>query len=371
MTNREAALAVLNYQPYDRLPIVHFGYWQETLEKWCAEGHLTKEEITGYWDGNAVDAAIAEKLGFDFGWGCCFGGNTGLNPGFEFKVVEEHEDGSRAVMNGDGVVILQKPGAGSIPKEIEHLLKDRASWEEHYLPRLQFTDDRVNMDALAALKDQQNIQNPVGLACGSLYGVIRNWLGVEGSCYLYADDEDLFTEIIDTVGDLCFQVVERSLSLGVKFDFGHFWEDICYKSGPLIIPSVFAEKVGPHYKRITDLCSASGIRIVSLDCDGMIDYLIPIWLSNGVNTMFPIEVGTWNASIEPWREKYGKGLRGIGGMNKTVLSRDYAAVDAEVDRMARLVDLGGFLPCPDHRLPPDAKWENVQYYCERMRERFC
>ena len=31
---------LLNYQTYDRLPIVHFGFWEETLEKWVAEGHL-------------------------------------------------------------------------------------------------------------------------------------------------------------------------------------------------------------------------------------------------------------------------------------------------------------------------------------------
>ena len=42
MNHRERALAVLNYQPYDRLPIVHFGYWNETLDKWAEEGHITK-----------------------------------------------------------------------------------------------------------------------------------------------------------------------------------------------------------------------------------------------------------------------------------------------------------------------------------------
>jgi hypothetical protein len=26
------------------LPLVHFGFWRETWEKWAAEGHLTAEE---------------------------------------------------------------------------------------------------------------------------------------------------------------------------------------------------------------------------------------------------------------------------------------------------------------------------------------
>lgn len=370
MTNRERTLAILRYQPYDRMPVVHFGYWGETLEKWRDEGHLTTEQITGYGDGNEKDAAIANLLGFDFNWQCMVYPNTGLRPAFESRLIEEYPDGSRAMLNGDGMIILQKAGAGSIPAEIDHLLKDRAAWKEHYLPRLQFDADRVPTAAIAAMPDPSERQDPIGLHCGSLYGQIRNWLGVEGSSYLYMDDEELFTEIIDTVGDLCYRCTEAALQAGNKFDFAHFWEDICFKNGPLIMPRVFAAKVGPHYKRITDLTSAAGLDICSLDCDGKIDRLVPIWLENGVNTMFPIEVGTWEAQIAPWREQYGKGLLGVGGMDKRVFAQDHAAVDAEVERLRRLVDLGGYIPCPDHRIPPDAEWDNVRYYCDRMRTIF-
>ena len=103
-------------------------------------------------------------------------------------------------------------------------------------------------------------------------------------------------------------------------------------------------------------------------CDGKVDELVPIWLENGVNTMFPIEVGTWNASIAPWREKYGKAIRGVGGMDKTALRKDKAAVDKEIERMKRLAEMGGFIPCPDHRLMPGTKFELVQYYAEEIKK---
>ena len=176
--------------------------------------------------------------------------------------------------------------------------------------------------------------------------------------------------MIDTVGELCYRVTKRTLEVADSFDFGHFWEDISFKNGPLVNPNLFAEKVGPHYRRITDLLREHGIDLVSLDSDGNIDKLLPIWFENGVNTMFPIEVGTWHASIEPWRAQYGKELRGVGGMDKKVLACDYAAIDAEIERLKPLVDLGGYIPCPDHRIAPDAEWSNVQYYCEKMRETF-
>ena len=154
----------------------------------------------------------------------------------------------------------------------------------------------------------------------------------------------------------------------MQFDFAHYWEDICFKNGPLVRPQVFDELVGKNYHRITDLVRQHGIDIVSVDCDGCIDLLVPIWLKNGVNTMFPIEVGTWNASIRKWREQYGPSLRGVGGMDKRVFAQDKAAVDAEIQRLKSLVALGGYIPCPDHRIAPDAKFELVQYYCQQFRE---
>ena len=44
MTNRENTLAILRYEPYERLPLVSFGYWSETVEKWAAQGHITHDE---------------------------------------------------------------------------------------------------------------------------------------------------------------------------------------------------------------------------------------------------------------------------------------------------------------------------------------
>lgn len=382
--DRSRALAVLRYQRADRLPVVHFGYWTETLAKWATEGHLKQEWVHGWGDGNDVDKEISRRLGFDTNWYSCFHMNTLLRPWFQSEVLATFPDGSKHVRNGDGVVVLQAPDSISIPSEIEHLLKDRASWQEHYLHRFAWHPDRVDLakvrrsasDWIPFAQGGSNFLRAdtrdflLGIRCGSLLGNIRNIIGVENLCYLGMDDPDLLEEIIAVQADLCYRCVERALATGAVFDFGHFWEDICYKNGPLVTPSFFDRVVGPHYKRLTDLMAKHGIDIVSLDCDGLIDALIPTWIQNGVNTMFPIEVGTWNASIAPWRQQYGKALRGVGGMNKVVFSHDRAAVDAEIERLKPLVALGGYIPCPDHRIPPDANWDSVRYYCDRMHQVF-
>lgn len=396
MNNRERAMAILNYRSYDRLPLVHFGFWNETLAKWAAEGHITHELARAWADGNAADYEIGAKLGFDFNWYRVFGVYTNLLPPFERKVLEVMADGTRKEVNADGVVILQKDDAAGIPTEIDHLFKGRKEWDTLFKPRLLPDEKRIYRpepvigdlqtgDQADALRrrfrshiqeivdevQRTDRERPLGLMCGSLYGRIRDIVGMVNLSYLQADDPALYDEMIVTFADLCYWATEKALeTYGDNWDFGHFWEDICFRSGPLVSPRVFKQKVGPHYRRITDLLNRHGIHIVSLDCDGKIDALIPTWFENGVNTMFPIEVGTWQASIAPWREKYGPELRGVGGMDKKVFAYDYAAIDAEIERLKPLVELGGYIPCPDHRLAPDAKWENVQYYCDRMRKTF-
>lgn len=150
--------------------------------------------------------------------------------------------------------------------------RGRKEWEEHYKHRFQFNPDRISK-ANVRVNDKMlpfdnggmeflqsdNRDYVYGLHCGSLFGQIRNFIGVENCSYHYVDDEPLFDEIIQTVGELSFQTVKAVLETEAKFDFAHFWEDICYKNGPLVTPAVFDEKVGPHYKRITDLLNKYGI----------------------------------------------------------------------------------------------------------------
>ena len=381
MTNRARANAVLHYEAYDHMPLVHFGFWRETVKKWWQEGHISnedyeryinEEEYQGWWAGSSAENVIASQLGFDYGHECQAGIHERLLPGFEYQVLEERPNGEIVHVNSNGLIEKVKPGVVSIPATIGTMLKDRDSWERLYKEKLQPCAARVNLEIVRQMVEKQDslTEAPLGLYGGSLYGSIRDMLGVEELAYLQCDDEELYVEVIDTVAEVCYQGIKTVFEAGLRPDFLHFWEDICFKNGPLVNPEVFEEYVGHHYRRITELAKQYGCDIVTLDCDGCIDKLIPTWINNGVNTMFPIEVGTWNANIAPWREQYGRELRGIGGMDKRVFAADKAAVDAEIERLKPLVALGGYIPCPDHRIAPDAKWELVQYYCEQFRKTY-
>lgn len=371
MTTRERCMNLLHYKPVDRIPAVHFGYWGELLVEWAEQGHISMEMAKGAVHDSSPAQRELDKI---IGWDCCWKDNVypkmGLYPAFERKVIETLPDGSQRVLTNKGVIEKFKPGIVSIPSEDDYLLKDREAFEKLFLPKMQYSEERARYEDLAKQYNEKiQYDSPIGLKLGSVMGDIRDITTVMGMSYLiYDDDEDLFADIVDTYAEMQYKCVEAALETGLKFDFGHYWEDICFKSGPLLSPELFDELCAKHYKKRNDLCHKYGIDIISLDCDGVVEKLIPTWLENGVNVLFPIEVGVWGDQFEPARKKYGKEILGVGGMDKTALRKDRAAVDREVERMARLASLGGFVPCPDHRLMPGSKFELVQYYAEEIKK---
>ena len=368
MTNRERALDLLHYKPVDRLPAVHFGYWNELLYEWADQGKISRELAQGWRDSNSADDELDKILGWDFNWACAKGCNNGLLPKFEYKVLEVLPDGAQRIINDLGLIEKIKPGKTSIPSEDDYTLKDREAFEKLYLPKMQYSPDRVNFDLFNSYNDSEKKDAPRGVSAGSVLGDIRNMVSVLGMSYLmYDEDEDLLADIIDAYADMQYKCLEAILKTGAKFDFAHYWEDICFKNGPLLSPEIFDELCAKHYKKRNDLCKSYGIDIISLDCDGVTEQLLPVWFENGVNTMFPIEVGVWGDQFEVARHKFGNGMLGVGGMDKTALRKDKAAVDEEIERMKRLACMGGFIPCPDHRLMPGTKFELVQYYTDKIK----
>ena len=69
MNFRENINAILHYENYDSMPVVSFGYWDQTVQKWAQEGHITQEEADDYiknGDNGWGDKQIMAKQGFDF-----------------------------------------------------------------------------------------------------------------------------------------------------------------------------------------------------------------------------------------------------------------------------------------------------------------
>jgi len=361
MNDRERYLATMRYQPRDRCPMWDFGFWVETLRLWHGEG-LPDEVDT--------NAKAARFFGMDdFGADC--NAEVRLVPEFEAEVVSENER-YRWQRRADGVVEMWHKHSTTIPEPTEFLLTGREGWQE-YKKRLN-PDDPARVPAdyaarLAAHRDDTRTW-PLEIWAGSLYGVLRNWIGVEQLSLMLYDDRALVEEMVEAVAQCILVPLGKALAIarqqGVTFDYAGMWEDICFNRGPLVSPKMFREICGPWYRRITDLLAKYGCTIVQLDCDGKIDGLLPTWIENGVNCAFPIEVGDW-ADPVAIRRRYGKGLVMRGGFDKHILARGPEAIRAEVRRLTPLVEEGGFIPHCDHRVPADVPMANYIAYVEEAK----
>ncbi|MDW8343250.1 MAG: uroporphyrinogen decarboxylase family protein [Verrucomicrobiae bacterium] len=360
MTDGERFLATMHYRPRDRCPMCDFGFWPETIELWHAQGLPA-------WVQGGHDTTYTNQF---FGMDVCTGGpglNVGLCPAFETKVLEDRGD-HELVQQADGVIVLRKKFMSSIPEHHGHLLVDRESWNKHYKWRLNpDTPERYpNWDEARQI---WNTPQPYAyfIWAGSLYGWLRDWMGVENISYLVYDDPALFEEMVTTLADLIVEVHRRAFAQGAKAQVAGMWEDMCYNAGPLLSPPLFKKYLVPQYQRITEQLRRHGCDVIWVDCDGKIDELIPLWLEAGVNCMFPIEIGTWGADPIKYRKQYGKELLMQGGFDKHILAKGPHEIEAEIYRLAPLVEEGGYIPFPDHRVPPDVSLANYMFYLETAR----
>ena len=109
---------------------------------------------------------------------------------------------------------------------------------------------------------------------------------------------------------------------------------------------------------------------IDIDSDGMVDDLVPCWLESGFDILFPLEVGTWGATPAKMRQKFGDDLRMFGGVDKKILSRSPEEVRAYLTELKKETDKGGYIPIPDHRIPPDISLKNMQDYVEIFHQVF-
>lgn len=364
MNDRQRFNATMHYQPRDRVPLFDFNFWDETIPQWYSEGLPRTVTRSNAGDYFGLDCSLGGGEPTDWGTGVA----GGLMPSFEPRIIEDDGDLYTQVQS-DGVIVRRQRSSVSIPMHVGHTLVDRASWNEHYKPRLQPSDARFpkDWDRRVAIWCDENRTHPVILAGGSFFGWIRDWMGLEGVSMAVYDEPAWFEEMVTTVADLQIANLTRILSTGGKFEACSMWEDMCYNAGPLLSPTHFKQFLVPHYRRLSDLLRKHGVDVLYLDCDGKIDELLPMWLDAGVNCMFPIEIGTWGADPVKFRKQYGKQLLMMGGFDKHILARTKSDIEAEIRRLAPLVEEGGFIPFCDHRVPPDVPFANYVFYCDTAR----
>lgn len=291
--------------------------------------------------------------------------HTGWLGGDEPIILEETED---FVIGRDAMgrrVRLSKKAA-TLPLPMDWPVKDMDDWRKvkhHYA----FSEARFGEGWEAVARQHLVEGRAVTVSIPGGYDEPRQLMGDEGLCMAYYDQPELVHDILDTIGETAFRVLER-VSAAVQVDELHVHEDMAGKSGPLAGPRQVREFIAPYYRRIWDMLRSRGARLFIQDSDGDMNSVIPAFLDAGLNCMYPMEPAA-NMDIVALRARYGTRLAFVGGIDKHVLRQGREAIVAELEyKIPPMVRTGGCILGLDHRIPNGTPLEAYRFYIQKAWE---
>ncbi len=348
---------IMDFKKVDRVIDAEFGYWNDTLRRWHSEGLPSHVDC--------IEKADV-YFGFDV-WRKGLSVDNGLKPCFEPEVIEDN--GTHKIMYDNHRVKCKvfSNGTDSIPHYLDFPIKDKASYQPFKERLIADANNRVFVDWAQNLELLKNRNYVLECNGGSTAGIIRNWMGFEGICMGIFEQPDLLEEILEDLSNVS-AANARAVTQHISPDLIGWWEDIAFKNGPIVTPDFFIGSCGRAMKKVMDVYTKSGTRFAYVDCDGDFRALMPGWLNNSVNIMFPLEVASGVDPVD--LRKNNSGIRMMGGVNKVVLIEGKQAIKKELLRIKPIVEEGGFIPHVDHRVQADVSYDNYLYYLEVKRDLF-
>lgn len=362
MNARERFTATVTFGQPDRVFFLPTWCWESTIDRWHTEGLPAGVSPAAYFGTDRLEGVpgTTGHLGTVYGV-------IPLDPPFERRVLRT-EAGCRVVRVEDGQTVREPLDCpqNSMPEWLEYPLTSRDVWRREFLPRLDpHSPGRIKPDA-AYGSAQARRDYPLGIWTGSFWGRLQTWMGLPGLSLAMYDDPGWVHEMNEY---LCWFTCElcRPWLDALQLDYAYIWEDLGMTAGPMVSPHLFRAFMLPYYVKLTAFLRKHGIGLIMVDSDGQNGPIIPLWLEGGVNGLRPLEAAAGEDPVD-LRRLYGRRLVLEGGIDKRVLARTPAEIEAHVlGRVPWLLTQGGYLPQVDHLVPPDVSFSNYCYYWELIR----
>ena len=291
--------------------------------------------------------------------------NTGRNGGYPEELIEETEE-HKIWRDGLGRTMKLPKGYATLALPQDFPVRTMDDWLR-IKPWYEFSEARLAGIWQTAAKRHRAENKVVTVEIPGGFDEPRQLLGEEALCIAYYEQPELIHDILNTIGDTAFRVLDR-VSAHVQIDLLFVHEDMAGISGPLAGPTQVREFIAPYYRQIWDLLCDRGARLFDQDSDGDMKPVIDAFLEAGVNCMHPMEPAA-GMDIVKLREKYGTQLAFYGGIDKHVIRRSKAEIVAELEyKIPPMVRTGGNVLALDHRIPNGTSLENYKFYLDKAWE---
>jgi hypothetical protein len=291
--------------------------------------------------------------------------STGFIGGGKEEILEETDEHIIA-RDARGRRVKLCKGAATLPLPLDYPVRDMDDWRR-VQPHYEFSEARLAGDWEKVAREHLAAGRVLKAWIPGGFAEPRELMGDEALCVAYYEQPELVHDILSTIGETAFRVLER-VTRTVPIDVLNTGEDLAGKSGPLVGPKQVHEFIKPYYRRIWDMVHERGARLFSQDSDGNLEAVIPAFLEAGVNLMYPMEPAA-GMDIVKVRERYGKRLALMGGIDKHVLRRSREEIVAELEyKIPPMVRSGGCVLGLDHRIPNGTPLENYRFYVAKAWE---
>lgn len=371
MTPGERFLKAISFESVDRIPMMDFGYWRETIDNWHNQGLPdyvnSTEEVEAYF---GLDRGFETNLVNYWGDNGPVGIMWGIWP--EWTKVKVQETNEVIVYEGEIGRIVESKTSGSIPAHEKSPIETMADFERLVVPRMNAWDPTRVTPALEGMIARGKEQGQaIGTWIDGFYAWPRILMGPTNLLYAFYDDPDLLHAIQREHTEYIKQWIDMVLT-HTKIDYVYFFEDMAYNNGSFISDETFDEFMMPYYHEVVGYMRSKGIQKMLVDSDGNTVKLTDKFVEAGMDCHSPLEI---NSGSQPAviRKRHPK-LALIGGVDKLTLAGTRADIDLELAKLPPILEKGGYIPALDHRVQPDVPMANYQYYIDQKRkilEKYC
>ena len=365
MNDRQRFHAVARFGKPDKVPLNPGGPRESTLEAWHTQGLPEDVDWYGYLMKTVGVPWQPPRVQVDLGV------SFKMLPWFEEKVLE-HKDGHYIVQDWMGAITeisdefdytyIRQARDFVTRKWHRFPVQEREDWDNkirwRYDPK---APGRFPVDFDERCRQLRQRDHVLRISINGPFWQLREWCGLENLCMMMIEDPEFVQDMIDVWSDFVAHTLEPILQK-VDVDDVLISEDMAYKVHAMISPAMTRRFLLPTWKRWSDLIKRNGSTIVSMDSDGFVGELIPLWIEAGIDMCEPMEVAAGN-DIVAFRKQFGKHMSYRGGIDKRAMARGGDEMRDEIMRVVPplFVD-GGFIPGCDHGVPPDISWPNFVEY---------
>ncbi len=323
MNTRERFHAVMNFQPFDRLPIIEWAvWWDKTLERWHGEG--LPSDLRDRYD---------------------------LYRHFDLDVYKQDWISTRSA---------ECPAAEAHGEGIIESMEDY----ERIRPLL-YPEKNLNMEKWRIwAAEQASGESVLWLTIPGFFWHARELLGIEPHLYAFYDQPELLHRINRDLTEYILAVIERIGTL-CRPDFMVFAEDMSYNHGSMISEEQFEVFMRPYYAQVVPVLKQKGI-LSFIDSDGDITRPLDWFARAGLDGVLPLERQA-GVDIAFLRRAHPR-MRFIGHFDKMTMTRGESAMRAEFERLLPTARQGGYLMSVDHQTPPGVSLEQYRLFLRLFRE---